>query len=186
MHGAWQLAHRHIRHSLEGGYYQGWDLHPAQLPVRYATCYAFFLEGLASAGERLNNFIEKAAQATLVGDVFDDAATGQGLLNYFLRALNCGAIDLDDVRTDGAHAERSRAALVRQDLGGAPGAPDAGPLAAAFARRRDSFQLFLGQCLGATPIIGQDHADFDRGPIRGLLRDRPGQPTLEMDLEQAV
>ncbi|HET8781868.1 MAG TPA: hypothetical protein VFM63_05600, partial [Pyrinomonadaceae bacterium] len=35
---------------------------------------------------------EKAAKATLVGDVFDDAATGQGLLNYFLRAVNCGAI----------------------------------------------------------------------------------------------
>jgi len=101
VYGAWQLAHRHIRHSLEGGYYQGWDLHPAQLPVRYATCYAFFLEGLASAGERLKNFIEKAAQATLVGEVFDDAATGQGLLNYFLRALNCGAIDLKDVERTG-------------------------------------------------------------------------------------
>lgn len=25
-------------------------------------------------------------------DVFDDAATGQGLLNYFLRAINCGAL----------------------------------------------------------------------------------------------
>ena len=37
-------------------------------------------------------FRQKAAQATLIGDVFDDAATGQGLLNYFLRALNCGAI----------------------------------------------------------------------------------------------
>ncbi len=36
--------------------------------------------------------MKKAAQATLVGDVFDDAATGQGLLNYFLRAMNCGAI----------------------------------------------------------------------------------------------
>jgi hypothetical protein len=36
--------------------------------------------------------VGKAARATLVGDVFDDAATGQGLLNYFLRALNCGAI----------------------------------------------------------------------------------------------
>jgi hypothetical protein len=24
--------------------------------------------------------------------VFDDAATGQGLLNYFLRAINCGAL----------------------------------------------------------------------------------------------
>jgi hypothetical protein len=85
-----------------GGFYQGWDLHPAQLPVRYATCYAFFLEGLASAAGRLKNFIEKAAQATLVGDVFDDAAaTGQGLLNYFLRALNCGAIDLADIETMG-------------------------------------------------------------------------------------
>jgi len=105
VHSAWQLAHRHIRHSLTNGFYQGWDLHPAQLPVRYATCYAFFLEGLASAAERLRNFIEKAAQATLVGDVFDDAATGQGLLNYFLRALNCGAIDLADIEKTGLTAD---------------------------------------------------------------------------------
>ncbi|HYJ11240.1 MAG TPA: phosphoenolpyruvate kinase [Polyangiaceae bacterium] len=105
VHAAWQLAARHIRHSLVGGFYQGWDLHPAQLPVRYATCYAFFLEGLASAAERLKNFIEKAAQATLVGDVFDDAATGQGLLNYFLRALNCGAIDLADIENTGLTAQ---------------------------------------------------------------------------------
>ena len=38
----------------------------------------------------------EAAQATLVGDVFDDAATGQGLLNYFLRAMNCGAMTEDE------------------------------------------------------------------------------------------
>jgi hypothetical protein len=101
VHGAWRLAHGHIRHSLEGGFYQGWDLHPGQLPVRYATCFAFFLEGFTPAAERLRNFVEKAAQATLVGDVFDDAATGQGLLNYFLRALNSGAIDLDDVAATG-------------------------------------------------------------------------------------
>ena len=75
-----------------GGFYQGWDLHPAQLPSRYATVFAFFLEGLDAASGRLRNFVNKAAQATLVGDVFDDAATGQGLLNYFLRAMNCGAI----------------------------------------------------------------------------------------------
>jgi len=67
-------------------------LHPAQLPTRYAAVYAFFLESLDAASERLRNFVEKAAKATLVGDVFDDAATGQGLLNYFLRALNCGAL----------------------------------------------------------------------------------------------
>src|SRR6185436_17507595 len=75
------------------GFYQGWDLHPAQLPSRYAAVYGFFLEGLSATSDRLHNFVKKAAQATLVGDVFDDTATGQGLLNYFLRAVNCGAID---------------------------------------------------------------------------------------------
>jgi citrate lyase beta subunit len=89
---AWRIHYDHIQHSLTNAYYQGWDLHPAQLPTRYAAVYAFFLEGLDQASERLSNFVEKAAQATLVGDVFDDAATGQGLLNYFLRAINCGAI----------------------------------------------------------------------------------------------
>ncbi len=92
VHDAWRLHYDHVRHSLEHAYYQGWDLHPAQLPTRYAAVYAFFLEGIEAAAERLSNFVGKAAQATLVGDVFDDAATGQGLLNYFLRAVNCGAI----------------------------------------------------------------------------------------------
>jgi citrate lyase beta subunit len=101
LYNAWRLYHRNVRHSLEGAYYQGWDLHPAQLPVRYASTYAFFLEGFSQAAERLSNFIAKAAQATLVGDVFDDAATGQGLLNYFVRALNCGAISEAEVAQTG-------------------------------------------------------------------------------------
>src|SRR5437899_6216436 len=92
VHRAWRLHAEHVRHSLVSGFYQGWDLHPAQLPTRYAAVYAFFLEGLGAASDRLRNFVQKAAHATLVGQVFDDAATGQGLLNYFLRALNCGAI----------------------------------------------------------------------------------------------
>ena len=92
VHSAWRLHAHHIRHSLIAGFYQGWDLHPAQLPTRYAAVYSFFLGSLDSAAERLRNFIEKAAQATMVGEVFDDAATGQGLLNYFLRAINCGAV----------------------------------------------------------------------------------------------
>jgi len=92
VHRAWALHAGHVRHSLTGGFYQGWDLHPAQLVTRYAALYSFFLEGLDAASDRLRNFVQKAAQATLVGEVFDDAATGQGLLNYFLRAANCGAI----------------------------------------------------------------------------------------------
>jgi citrate lyase beta subunit len=96
VHRAWRLHAEHVRHSLVTGFYQGWDLHPAQLPSRYAAVYGFFLEGLDAASERLRNFVQKAAQATLVGEVFDDAATGQGLLNYFLRATNCGAITEDE------------------------------------------------------------------------------------------
>ena len=98
VHQAWKLHFEHIRHSLVNGFYQGWDLHPAQLVTRYAAVFSFFLESLDAASERLRNFIEKAAQATLVGEVFDDAATGQGLLNYFLRAINCGAITAEEAQ----------------------------------------------------------------------------------------
>jgi citrate lyase beta subunit len=92
VHHAWALHYHDVRRSLIQGFYQGWDLHPAQLVTRYAAVYAFFVEGLDAAGQRLRNFVSKAAQATLVGDVFDDAATGQGLLNYFLRGINAGAL----------------------------------------------------------------------------------------------
>jgi len=97
IHQAWRLHYDDIRHSLTNAFYQGWDLHPAQLVTRYAAVYSFFLESLDPASQRLRNFIAKAAQATLVGDVFDDAATGQGLLNFFLRALNCGAVHEDEI-----------------------------------------------------------------------------------------
>src|SRR6185295_3336142 len=55
IHAAWKLHADQIRHSLVGGFYQGWDLHPAQLVTRYASVYAFFLEGLSAASERLKN-----------------------------------------------------------------------------------------------------------------------------------
>jgi citrate lyase beta subunit len=119
MHRAWKLHHDHIRHSLDNAFYQGWDLHPAQLPTRYATVYSFFLEGLDAASERLRNFISKAAQATLVGDIFDDAATGQGLLNYFLRAINCGAIpEADTPALTGLTLEELRSASFVKILNG--------------------------------------------------------------------
>ena len=112
---AWKLHYDHIQHSLASGFYQGWDLHPAQLPTRYAAVYAFYLQSLDEAATRLKNFIEKAAQATLVGDVFDDAATGQGLLNFFVRAINCGAIEEAEAqkRTGVTHEEFVAASFPR-------------------------------------------------------------------------
>jgi citrate lyase beta subunit len=109
VHAAWKLHFDDIRHSLAGGFYQGWDLHPAQLVTRYAALYSFFLEGIDAAGVRLSNFVGKAAQATLVGDVFDDAATGQGLLNFFLRGINSGAITEEEaLRMTGLTADEFR------------------------------------------------------------------------------
>lgn len=105
---SWKKAYDHTRYSLWKGLYQGWDLNPAQFPMRYAAVYSFFLESYDDAAKRLKAFVEKAARATLTGDVFDDAATGQGLLNYFLRAMNCGAISIEDVLATGLTMEEIR------------------------------------------------------------------------------
>lgn len=108
VHRAWKLAFDDTMHSLRHGFYQGWDLHPGQLCVRYAAVYAFFLEGLDAATLRLKSFVAKAAQATLVGDVFDDAATGQGLLNYFLRGVSCKAITEQEAMATGLTLDELR------------------------------------------------------------------------------
>jgi citrate lyase beta subunit len=119
VHRAWKLHFDHIQHSLANAYYQGWDLHPAQLVTRYAAVYAFFLESMDAAGARLANFVEKAAQATLVGEIFDDAATGQGLLNFFLRAINCGALaESEAVAMAGLTLEELRSRSFVQILNG--------------------------------------------------------------------
>lgn len=92
IHNAWRKHFNNVTNSLINGFYQSWDLHPAQLPARYAAVYAFFLETKNEQAERLKNFIEKASQAVTTGNVFDDAASAQGLLKFFTRARDCGAI----------------------------------------------------------------------------------------------
>ena len=103
------------------GYYQGWDLHPAQLPTRYAAVYAFFLSARPAATARLRNFVEKAAQATLVGDVFDDAATGQGLLNFFVAGTELRRAHARRSTRDRPDPRRTAGTVVPEDPRGAPG-----------------------------------------------------------------
>jgi citrate lyase beta subunit len=99
VHSAWRASFGHVRHSLEGGFYQGWDLHPAQLPVRYAACFAFFLEGFASAAARLRKYGDAASKGPI--QVADEPATIAALTNYVQRALSCGAIGKDDLAAEG-------------------------------------------------------------------------------------
>ncbi|GAA0702641.1 aldolase/citrate lyase family protein [Kitasatospora atroaurantiaca] len=92
VHAAWKLHHDLVRRSLARAYYQGWDMHPAHLPTRYAAVYAFYREGLQAASARLAAYVAKAG-----GDVMDEPATAKALSGYVLRGLDCGAVDLAEV-----------------------------------------------------------------------------------------
>jgi hypothetical protein len=105
VHAAWRLAAEDTTRSLSNGFSQGWDLHPGQLVSRYAAVYGFYARNLAEASRRLTNFVSKLGQASLVGTTFDDSATGQGLLNFFLRGLNCGALTEDELLATGLTRE---------------------------------------------------------------------------------
>src|SRR4029078_7281968 len=49
VHASWRMHFDDVRHSLAGGFYQGWDLHPAQLVSRYAALYSVVLERIDAA-----------------------------------------------------------------------------------------------------------------------------------------
>lgn len=85
--GAWAEHLRLVRRSLENGFYQGWDLHPHQLPTRYAATYAFYREGAPAAAKRLQDYASKTA-----GGVLDEPATAEALARYLLGGYNCGAL----------------------------------------------------------------------------------------------
>ena len=93
----WRTHFNSVTHSMIDGFYQSWDLHPNQLVARYAAVYAFFLESIDEQASRLKAFVEKATQANLTGNTFDDAATAQGLINFFLRGIDCGAFKESEV-----------------------------------------------------------------------------------------
>ncbi|PRB05024.1 DUF6986 family protein [Microbacterium sp. MYb64] len=90
---AWTLHARLVRRSLERGYYQGWDLHAAQLPTRYLATYAFYREGFAAAARRLDNYLH-GSDATIM----DEPATARALARFVVRGLECGALTADEVR----------------------------------------------------------------------------------------
>jgi citrate lyase beta subunit len=97
VHQAWELHLRLVTRALERGFYQGWDLHPGQLPTRYAATYAFFRTGLPRALERLEAYGGPDHATGQSGAVADEPATARALADYVLRGLDCGAVDADEV-----------------------------------------------------------------------------------------
>jgi len=92
---AWRLHARLVRRSLERGFYQGWDLHPAQLPSRYIATYSFYREGLATARSRLEAYVHGGSSGYL-----DEPATAAALAGFVLRGVECGAVDQAEVGLD--------------------------------------------------------------------------------------
>jgi citrate lyase beta subunit len=108
----WALHLRLVRRSLERGFYQGWDLHPAQLPTRYAATYAFYRDGFASAADRLRRYATRAE-----GGILDEPATARALADFLVRGLECGALHDDDTRRDSGMTTDELAALARPGRG---------------------------------------------------------------------
>jgi citrate lyase beta subunit len=100
VHAAWALHARLVRRSLERGFYQGWDLHPAQLPTRFAATYGFFREGAAAATARMHAYLARSVEG-----IADEPATARALAGYLLRGLDCGALDPVEVEFDRATLE---------------------------------------------------------------------------------
>lgn len=89
---AWALHGRLVSRSLHRGFYQGWDLHPAQLPSRFAATYAFFRTGLTEVVARLERYLARRE-----GDVMDEPATARAMAAFLVRGLDCGAVAADEV-----------------------------------------------------------------------------------------
>jgi citrate lyase beta subunit len=84
---AWALHGRLVTRSLHRGFYQGWDLHPAQLPSRFAATYAYFRASAPDAVARLGAYLDRRP-----GAVLDEPATAKALAGFVLRGLDCGAL----------------------------------------------------------------------------------------------
>lgn len=101
VHAAWRLHAGLVRRSLERGIYQGWDLHPAQLPTRYAATFSFYLDGLPEARRRLDTYLTRrdnnnnnsgSGSGSGSGNILDEPATARAIARFLLRGVHCGAL----------------------------------------------------------------------------------------------
>lgn len=109
---AWQLHARLVSRSLARGIYQGWDLHPAQLPSRYIATYAFFRDGLEVAAARLRAYVHGGDSSYL-----DEPATAAALAAFVLRGVECGAVAVDEVERLAGIDQVKLAELARRRVG---------------------------------------------------------------------
>lgn len=92
---AWKLHGRLVTRSLQRGFYQGWDLHPAQLPSRYAATFAFFRASRIDANTRLAAYLGEGS-----AEIMDEPATARALADFLRRGLHCGALTPEEISVE--------------------------------------------------------------------------------------
>ena len=102
---AWRQHARLVWRSLERGFYQGWDLHPNQLPSRYVATFGYFAAAFPVAADRLSAYVDQQMTGTL-----DEPATAQALAQFLVCGVDCGALDQSEVT---AATTLDRAGLLR-------------------------------------------------------------------------
>ena len=90
------LATYHLE-ALRMGIFQGWDLHPNQIPIRIAVYHAFFQKTFSESIFRLQHFENQGQTAIRSGQQFDDLASIRGILNTFERGRLCGAFSTEQL-----------------------------------------------------------------------------------------
>lgn len=94
----WRRHFDNVTRSMRNGIFQSWDLHPNQLPARYAAVYSYFIGNAEKQAARLRSFFAAAATASVTGNVFDDAASAEGALNFFRIGAGCGAFSDAEIK----------------------------------------------------------------------------------------
>jgi citrate lyase beta subunit len=97
VHAGWRRHFENVTASMSDGFYQSWDLHPNQLPARFAAVFAFYLRAKNAQAARLKSFVANATKASMTGNTFDDAASVHGILTFFKRGMDCGAFTREEV-----------------------------------------------------------------------------------------
>jgi citrate lyase beta subunit len=109
---AWRVHYGLVRRSLEHGFFQGWDMHPAQLVTRFAAVFGYYRESLAGDARRLAAYAARAD-----GGILDEPATAQALSASLLRAVDCGAATAAEItEATGLHLDELRAYHTRASV----------------------------------------------------------------------
>ncbi|GAA1751220.1 aldolase/citrate lyase family protein [Streptomonospora arabica] len=112
VHAAWRLHTRLVVRALERAFYQGWDMHPHQLPTRYLATYVFYRRAFGPAAARLADYL-----GSVGGTVLDEPATAQALAAVLTRGLQCGALDEPEVAAACGAGADDLAALAQRRVG---------------------------------------------------------------------